>query len=1015
MSHRILLLFLVWTHGLLGQINELKKASDKAEVLLGKSTATSRKIDYTQFVNPFIGTGGHGHTYPGASAPFGLMQLSPDTRHDGWDGCSGYHYSDSILYGFSHTHLSGTGVSDYADLLIVPQNAKKARTVPGYKDIQNGYGHRFSHEQEKASPGFYSVTLPDQQIKVRLAATERAGIHEYVFENQKGKRFILLDLDHRDQLLAKSFVLEGTQTVSGHRISKAWASEQHFYFHMIFSKDYEKAEYITKNGQYKLLLTFPESTDRILIRIGISGVDQEGAKRNLTEEIPDFQFNKYQNATKQKWNNELSKIAIETRSDEQMRIFYTALYHTFLQPNIWSDRDGRYRGRDQQIHQLPEGESQFTVFSLWDTYRAAHPLYTLVQSDRNRDFIKTFLRQYEEGGDLPVWELAANETECMIGYHSVSVIADAYAKGMTDFDAQKALKAMIATSNFDEFGKTAFRKNGFIETGDEPESVSKTLEYAYNDFCIAEMAKHLGNIDVYQNYYKRSLQFTSIFDPSTGFMRARKGGLWYTPFDPSEVNFNYTEANSWHYSLYAPHAIDVLIDLLGGGDSLESWLDRLFTTETEVSGRHQVDITGLIGQYAHGNEPSHHMAYLYNYTSSPHKTQEYVHRILEEMYSDQPDGLSGNEDCGQMSAWYILSGLGLYQVAPGHPWYDFGRPIITNATLQLNNHKKLTIKTLNNSFENKYIEKITWNGKVWNMNQIHHSTLAEGGELVFFMTDSIPINNRSRSVSALNSKALLNYRSTPAPFFINDTRIFDDSMTIQLAHHPSLNGENILIEYRYSSDTAQIFDYTQPFTIDQSERIQARRIDLIHHDGANSMPGTYKNYSPWITADFIKKDNNVQLQLLSNYSSQYAASGPNSLIDGIRGGKEFRTGEWQGFWAQDVDVEVSFIKEMSIRSIEIGLLSDRKSWIFLPKEIQLKISYDGEKYEVEKIIPIEDEPYSEMRPHRVEIRHLLQSDQPVKKVKLVAENYGKCPDWHEGAGNDTWIFIDEISFTEEDR
>jgi predicted alpha-1,2-mannosidase len=992
------------------QIEELKQASDKAQVKIVNHTERSANVDFTKFVDPFIGTGGHGHTYPGATAPFGLVQLSPDTRFDGWDGCSGYHYSDSIIYGFSHTHLSGTGVSDYADLLIVPQCGKKAKTIPGYMDAKNGYAHRFSHEQEEASPGFYSVYLPDQKIRVRLTATERAGLHEYIFEEKKGKKFILIDLDHRDQLLGKSIVLEDKQTISGFRISNAWASEQHFYFHMALSKPYEKATYITKNGQYKLLLTFPESTDRISIRVGISGVDSEGAKANLNAEMEDFQFNKYHLATKKKWNEELSKIAITSKSRETETIFYTGMYHAFLQPNIWSDYDGRYRGRDKAIHQLPLGEKQYTVFSLWDTYRAAHPLYTLIQPERNLDFIRTFLRQFDEGGDLPVWELAANETECMIGYHSVSVIADAYAKGLTDFDAEKALQAMIATSNFDEFGKTHFRENGFIGSGDEPESVSKSLEYAYNDFCIAQMAKVMGKMDVYQEYYKRSLNFINSFDPSTKFMRARKGGLWHEPFDPAEVNFNYTEANSWQYSLYAPHAADVLIDLIGGVDSLENWLDRLFTTDMELSGRHQVDITGLIGQYAHGNEPSHHMAYLYNYSSAPHKTQHYVDRILNEMYSTQPDGLSGNEDCGQMSAWYVLSALGLYQVTPGHPWYDFGRPTITEAIIEVNNNNKLKIKTLNNSNTNKYIERITWNGKDWSMNQIHHKTLAEGGELVFYMTDQIPENARQISHSALNSEALLNFRFTPVPFFVNKNRIFDDSLEVIIGHHASLNGENIRIEYRFAEDTTQIFNYELPFKIGNTASIEARRIDQLIYGGGNSMPGIHFSHSPWVKSDFIKKDNSVHFVLKTDYSPQYAASGPNTLIDGVQGGTEFRTGDYQGFWATDIEGIVHFDEARTLSEVGISCLQDMKSWVFYPKSVSFELSSDGVNFD--KALVFSDFPQFEeyVGPTSMDAIVRLPNKQVIKAIRVRVENFGECPSWHLGAGNDSWLFLDEIIF-----
>ncbi len=644
------------------QVPALQKASDKAQDAVLTPSRETKTLPAVMQVNPLIGTGGHGHTFPGVCAPFGMMQLSPDTRFDGWDGCGGYHYSDSIIYGFSHTHLSGTGVPDYSDLLVVPQSGQ-AKWKGKFED-PNGYGARFSHQNEVARLGFYEVLLEDENIRVNLSCTERAGIHQYTFLNTSDKKYILLDLNYRDKLLNGNIKLIDAQNISGFRVSEAWANEQHFYFHLTTSVPYISHELRTHNGELKLLLEFPTDTKELLIKVGMSHVDEAGAKTNLDAEIPHFSLNQVYTENTRKWAQELDKVNIQ--ADPQTRsIFYSALYHSMIAPNLMSDIDGRYRGRDQKIHQLKDlQDQQYTVFSLWDTYRANHPLFTLIDQKRTGAYIRTFLRQYDEGGDLPVWELAACETECMIGYHSVSVITDAYMKGIRDFDAKKALKAMVSTANANEFGKLAYAQNGFISSADEPESVSRTLEYAYDDFCIAQMAKALGQTATALEFEKRSSNFVNLYDPSTKFMRARRGAQWYGPFDPSEVNFNYTEANSWQYSLYAPQNIPLLTNLLGGPDSLELWLDRLFSTNMKLSGREQADITGLIGQYAHGNEPSHHMAYLYNFTNAPYKTQLYVDRILDEMYQNAPDGLSGNEDCGQMSAWYVMSALGLYAVTP---------------------------------------------------------------------------------------------------------------------------------------------------------------------------------------------------------------------------------------------------------------------------------------------------------------------------------------------------------------
>ena len=1020
----------VFSNGLIAQNKSVQKLREAQEIrkthINREGTVSQANISKTLYVDPFIGTGGHGHTYPGATAPFGMMQLSPDTRYEGWDGCSGYHYSDSVIYGFSHTHLSGTGVPDYCDLLLVPQNGTP-KTTPGYFDAKNGYGDRFSHDQENASPGFYEVKLLNQQINVRLTVSERAGLHEYTFLNPKGKKFILIDLDHRDQVLSAGMKTHGKNAVSGYRISNSWATRQHFYFHLETSVPFEKIRQVTKNGQHKLLLIFPSSSEKIMVRVGMSAVDENGAKSNLNAEIPDFDFNAVRAKVVKKWETELNKIQFQSKDPSTMIIFYTALYHSFLQPNVFSDVDGRYRGRDEQIHMIENGIPQYTVFSLWDTYRATHPLYTIVQQKRTNEFIHTFLRQHQQGGDLPVWELAGNETECMIGYHSVSVISDAYAKGLRGYDTEKLLEAMIHTSKVDELGKKFFREKGFISSGDEPESVSKTLEYAYNDFCIASMIEKSNSAKfspLLNEYNKSSLNFINIYDPKTKFMRARRDAMWYAPFDPSEVNFNYTEANSWQYSLYAPHAVDILSGLMGGKDSLESWLDRLFTTEMQLSGRHQVDITGLIGQYAHGNEPSHHMAYLYNYTNTAHKTQHYIDRIQKEMYTTAPDGLSGNEDCGQMSSWYVLSALGLYQIAPGHPFYDFGRPIADQATLKLENGNTLTIKTKNNSSDNKYIQSVSWNGKPWVTNGISHDELMKGGELEFNMGSKPSKTALDHPGSYLKKEHLRAFGFAATPFSLNEERIFDDKIKVSFSHQPSIFGENTLIEYRESTVSKKVQPYEKPILLEYTSKFDVRSIVSYPGEVYQGHEGPEVTvYSPWVSAEFTQRDPSVHLKLSSEYSNQYAAAGPNTLIDGVKGGIEFRTGDYQGFWAQDLVAEVSFDAPRELKELGIKCLQDMKSWIFYPSEILIEVSYDGTNFEKLSVIKTtKTVTHEQTKPDQIpffsdyvgpthqEFFRTIDPSKPVHKFRVTAKNHGKCPTWHLGAGNDTWLFTDELIF-----
>jgi hypothetical protein len=747
-------------------------------------------------------------------------------------------------------------------------------------------------------------------------------------------------------------------------------------------------------------LIFPRETKKINIKVGISAVDEKGAKKNLEQELPDWDYNFARAKVTREWNKELDKIYFRTEDQEVMTNFYTSLYHSFIAPNIFNDVDGRYRGRDNKIHNLAPHQKHYTVFSLWDTYRATHPLYTLTQVDRTNEFINTFLRQYDQSGDLPVWELAANETECMIGYHSVSVIADAYMKGIRNYDIDKAVKAMITTSSLDEYGKRGFIDNGYIEAGKEPESVSKTLEYSYDNFCINMVVKDISGKDYLSslengNYLENSMfNFINLFDPKTKFMRARRSGQWFAPFDPSEVNFHYTEANSWQYSLYTPHAVGVLRNLLGGRDSLETWLDRLFTTESSLSGRHQVDITGLIGQYAHGNEPSHHIAYLYNYTNAPEKTQYYVDRILKEMYFNAPDGLSGNEDCGQMSSWYVLSALGIYQIAPGNPYYDIGRPLMDKAIIHFENGNDLIINVINNSKDSKYVQELTLNGAIIERNYLTHTELVSGGVLEISMSNE-PNLDRDK-FSHAPTLSILPDDMVPVPHFDQTDHVFTDSMNISIS---TIDSDSYTIVYTIDESEPNLESklYKEPFTIKNSTIIKAF-----------AFKDSYK--SSVISNKFIKKDNSVSLNLKSEYSNQYAAGGDFTLIDGIRGMNEFRTGDWQGYWAQDVVAEVSFTAPRVLHQIGIGCMSDIKSWIFFPSAIQIEVSFDGTTFvELEELrLPVQTK--NDMYPHIKDFVIATNTTTPIHKIRVAAKNYGKCPDWHLGSGNDTWLFLDEIIF-----
>lgn len=945
------------------------------------------------YVNPFIGTGDHGHTYPGATMPFGMMQLSPDTRLDGWDGCSGYHYSDNYIYGFSHTHLSGTGVSDYGDILLMPTNAIHFNNG---SDGKSGYRAHFSHKNEVAEPAYYKVKLDSTDIEVELTVSKRSGMHKYSYPSSENQ-YLVLDLEHRDEVLDYKIQMLNDSTITGYRHSKAWATDQRLFYHIKFSKAIKDITYlergvpISKNykfGSKKAVIEFDNpKNEPVVVSIGISAVDQEGARKNLETEIENKPFDEIKTEAQHAWETQLEKIVIESENNDYKTNFYTSLYHTMLAPNLYQDVDGRYRGMDLKIHETKDFD-YYTVFSLWDTYRAVHPLYTIIEQDRTNDFINTFLAKYNEGGIMPIWDLSANYTGCMIGYHAVPVIADAYLKGIQDYDTEKAFEAMKHSATRDKLGLKSYKEFGFIPVEEESESVSKTLEYAYDDWTIAQMAKALGKEDDYKTYTERAQYYKNIFDQETQFMRGRFRNTWFSPFDPYEVNFNYTEANSWQYSFYVPQDISGFIKLLGGKDKLEAQLDELFTAETETSGRNQADITGLIGQYAHGNEPSHHMAYLYNFVNRPHKTQEKVHQILTELYTNAPDGISGNEDCGQMSAWYVLSSLGFYPVTPGSNQYIIGTPLFDNATIHLENGKHFNIVAHNLSDSNIYIESVLLNGKSLNKTYIEHKDLINGGTLEFQMTDKPSVWGTQKGqepITTINEHLIV-----PVPFIAKGDVAFKGQTEVILDNVDK--GASIF----FSIDDSEYNAYINPLTISEPTTLK------IYSEKNGKKSAT-------IETKFYKINPNLSIKLETEYANQYNAGGNDALIDGIFGTQDFRTGTWQGYWNEDVIATVDFGKITPFKEVSINFLEDQRSWIFYPTEVECLVSKDGKHFKTINIHTFESPVPSE----DVDIKHvefkLPKSE--YRYVKIIAKKLGELPEWHLGHPHDgrSWIFIDEIS------
>ncbi|HAD11222.1 MAG TPA: glycosyl hydrolase family 92 [Saprospirales bacterium] len=950
-----------------------------------------------KYVNPFIGTGGHGHTYPGATAPFGMVQLSPDSRLSmlDWDGCSGYHYADSIIYGFSHTHLSGTGVADYCDILVMPFIG------PVVLDPSKN-GSSFQKSTEKAEAGYYSVVLDRNNIKCEMTATERVGVHRYTFPKNEEKGEIMVDLRHRDEVLSSGISLVNDHEIAGYRISKSWAKEQHVYFVMRFSRPFANSVLLDMNKTPREanptidsksivgLLDFYNDNTPLVITVGISGTSIEGARKNLDAECNHFDFEQVKKETQEKWEQQLSKIQVEGGSDAQKTIFYTALYHTSVVPNLWSDVDGAYRGRDNKVH-TASGET-YTVFSLWDTYRACNPLYTILEPRRTNQFIQTFLRQYQESGLLPVWELAANETDCMIGNHSIPVIADAWAKGIRGYDGELALKAMMANANSDRYGLRWYREMGFVPSNREAESVSKTLEYAFDDWCISQMAARLDKPDIASEFARRAQYYKNLYDPSTGFFRARRGASWHSPFDPFEVNFNYTEANAWQYRFAAPQDITGLMLLLGGKERFAQQLDALFTAQTKTTGRDQADITGLIGQYVHGNEPSHHMAYLYNYVGQPWKTQQRVRQIMDSMYSDQPDGLSGNEDCGQMSAWLVLSAMGIYPVVPGNPQYAIGTPWFERMVLTLENGSQLDIRAPKVSAKNCYVKGVRLNDQAWSKSWISHDQLVQGGTLEFDMT-----NNPAQWGSAESDCPVQFIQDRPiisSPFVKTGSTVFKDRTEVELG----CADPDAKIRYMFAdiSGKVQWRDYQNPVKVDRSQRM------FIHAEKGND-----KSNAVLVEFHRIRSDLKV-LNYKHPYSPQYTAGGNDGLVDGVRGGEDFRTGGWQGFEGENLDMVIDLGRQQKVSRVSANFLQDENSWIFFPTALQVEVSEDGKSFTPAGEQRCDISP-SALGTLQKELSVTLAGNTRARYVRIVGKSLGKCPATHKGAGYACWLFTDEVT------
>ncbi len=709
--------------------------------------ASQTSTDYTQLVNPFIGTDFTGNTYPGAQAPFGMVQLSPDNGLAGWDRISGYFYPDSTIAGFSHTHLSGTGAGDLYDILFMPV------TLPYNETAEGGLGihSKFSHNDEEASAGYYRVKLLDYNINVELTATPRCGVQRYTFP--KAESMVILNLKKAmnwDFTMDSHIEVVDSCNIRGYRFSEGWARGQKVYFATRFSRPFKSME--MDSAEIKLkgekvgtsniarFMFDTEEGEQITVVTALSGVSVEGALKNLDAEAPHNDFDKYLAEAKAAWNDQLQRIEIMGGTDDDRVNFYTALYHSMIAPTIYSDVDGKYYGPDKQVHQA-NGWTNYSTFSLWDTFRAAHPLFTYTEPERVGDMVQSFIAFYEQNGRLPVWNFWGSETDMMIGYHAVPVIVDAYLKGIGNFDAEKALEACVATANIDEYrGIGSYKTKGYVpynvvdKYNAENWSLSRTLEYAFDDFCIAEMARKMGKTELANEFYKRSQNYRNVFNPATGFMQPIDDkGVFQPNFNPDEYTAHICESNAWHYFWSVQHDIKGLISLTGGQDKFAAKLDSMFTYIPAGNEELPIFSTGMIGQYAHGNEPSHHVIYLYNKVRQPWKAQKYVAQVMHDLYFNAPAGLCGNEDCGQMSAWYVFSAMGFYPVNPVSGEYEIGTPLFPEMKLNLDNGKTFTVLAPNVSRENIYIQSVKINGQPYDKSYITHKQIMDGSTVEFVM------------------------------------------------------------------------------------------------------------------------------------------------------------------------------------------------------------------------------------------------------------------------------------------
>ena len=989
-------------------------------------SACDRFSDPAQYVDPFIGTDAHGHTFPGATTPFGLVQLSPDTDKEGWDWCSGYHASDTSIIGFSHTHLSGTGGADLGDILLMPATGP-VRFDPGSKaDPGTGYRSRFSHKSEKAGAGYYSVYLEDPRVRAELTATPHTGVHRYTYGSTTNQH-VIIDLRHgiQDNVHSAAFRRVDDRTIEGWRRSKGWAADHTIWFRAEFSEPIREiraridgtdlAQVDSASGEKVVLALFPDGHSKeIEVRVGISAVSAEGAAANLAAEASGRSFDGLADEAWESWNRELGKIEVSGGSDEDKKVFYTALYHAFTAPYLFSDTDGRYRGADGKTHAPAGADAQpnYTLFSTWDTFRALHPLLTRVQPETNAAVGRSMLRYYEQAGRLPVWDLHMNENNCMIGYHAVPIIADALLKGQVPDSLEAlALEAMVHSAMQDGYGGLPhYRRLGYLPSDKENNSVSKAVEYAFDDWCIAQTAKRMGNDSLYRAFIRRAQYYKNHFDPADGFFKGRSStGQFADPFDPAEISIlgqgDFTEGNAWHYRFFVPQDVNTHIAMLGGDSAYVAAIDAMFEAPSATAD-HSPDVSGLIGQYAHGNEPSHQVAYLYSYAGAPWRTQERVAEIKRTMYTASRDGLCGNEDCGQMSAWYVLSAMGFYPVTPASGIYVLGTPTFRKTTLRLPGGRSFTIEAEGLAADGKsiYIQSAEYDGKPYTKSYITHDMIARGGKLVLHMGDT---PNREFGTAAgdrpsaaipqelaLTSEQMLD-GIVFEPYLDDSLHVFGPTATV----HPKLFEAKPGTRIVYTTDgsepdlsSAEAGPQGILLTRDTDLRLRA-----VAPNGESSDTKAYRFYKSVLRG--------AEVTLDKAPSEPYANGGAAALVDYTLGGNSYIRPQWVGFNGNDLSGVIDLGRVRSLSHVGFNAANEPGSWIVLPRDAIFDFSTDGTDFRNPVAITTADSRtagsgahyFGTTIPHGVRARY----------IRFDIRN-GELPEWHIGKGNPAWMFVDEI-------